>query len=100
MSYYDEMKECSQCGRKTKAKRILSEEQTQRKKKYGASKRQLNCPLGDNCEAPPECHAQIGIGVCTLGASCLYDEGHLGPHSYLPENTFMCNIHPSPKGCP
>lgn len=44
------------------------------------------------------CHAQIGIGVCTLGSRCVYKEGHEGPHSYSKARgcshmAYICNKH-------
>ena len=59
------------------------------------------CPNNDNgnesreCEAPPQCHGQVGIGVATLGTACYYPENHEGEHSYSGRR---CNKHP--EGCP
>lgn len=93
--YYDAMPECSKCGRKTRSTHHHTDEHNEKLKRRGAPARQLNC---DECEAPPKCHARIGIGVCTLGDDCIYDEGHPGPHSYYPGNMTSCNKHPD--GCP
>ena len=41
------------------------------------------------------CHGRWGIGVCTLGTSCVYKEGHAEDHSYGGKN---CKEHTD--GCP
>ena len=48
------------------------------------------------------CHAQVGIGVATLGSSCVYEEGHKNPHSYSEAKgcthlSYVCNKHR--RGC-
>jgi len=66
---------------------------------FGAFGGRGNCPLLEECEAPTKCHARIGIGVCTLGSDCIYDEGHPPPHSWVgASDTKRCNYHP--EGCP
>lgn len=75
MSRLDEFPRCPGCGRITKP----------------WSRKTKPCPLGELCETQDECHAQVGIGVCTLGTKCSYPEGHTGDHDY---GWNACNKHP------